>query len=1139
MGAIPTYVHQGDFTSGTGAISVPVPVGYYQNGDIFILLVSTANEDITTPDGWTQVANSPQGTGTAGSAGGVRLAVFWKIVSGTQSAVSIADSGNLNIGKIFCFRGFEPSEPFNVTAGSVNTPASTDWSCPAVTTTIPNCLILNCIAQDRDATTENTSLTAASNANLSNFTKRHDQTTNAGSGGGLGLYYGGKAVAGDTGTTSVTSATSTTAAFITLALAPQTIFSVGVSESAGAIAAECDGSINSGQFYGEVAEEGTPADTISTVALVNVVGDVFTLNTSLVNSSTTITVPTGATLALVFWGLGYSGYRGVYDPEPPTYYFDSGNYTIAIGGETFEHVTRTTTYCSNPSVSPVYYTDNLLVCAKIILPQSGEQVFSWSFDADLDSYGHLLSVVFLRGVDGSEPILDTSADATTTDTTSDKSITVTPSDPSGMALGAFCQASNLADVTNSGAQTALVSHLGPSPWPYMYLDSGYLRPASTGETTITLADAQKCAMIGLSINCGVEPRDVDIDFVEELVLTISEVGQFTPPAADITDEMLVAADIAGDVDSGPYNGNMLEIVDVEGNIAASNTVERTTSDTLPARNINGPYADIPTKMMFSDSRQYQIYDSIYTAVGETPVTVHPDTNLMLFVYNTMFPTPAWIQEGNYTLTLNGTPFVHIGNTNAAGYNVLVAYIKNPESGTLAWNFPNPNFGTVEAYVDIFKVCQFTDVDISGDPFRSVIDPVSMENTSSLTLSSISFNEGDMVVGITYGAGGGISGELRCDVGRQPNLVTGGAYSSGYGWAIRATVGAIPWGSSSITATSADGSLQPVIYLMALVLKVKLDGWLATAAASTAGSLTPVDALTGASTSPLSAERAESVAVGETPVGVSSSTEEGDRTDSAEATDAQTGSQAYGGAGEEELAADNDQSSERSAYGMGYAWSIARATQNGWKVADCLRSDALAVEEVVAAGQGTPADMADALTVADVVTAYTEAGALMAELMSITEASSVTQVFGGNISEAMQIAAQATTTAEMYAAAIESVILIDRWLAEALRREIKKFMAGGRVTSFLHRLVDLSQFMVDKKMLEFDCVPAAREILEQERFTDYAPDQFRAEVFTAEKVSVSFQCLKNVQLTAELAPVIFYCAEVKASGETPTKKDFEV
>jgi len=79
--APPTYQGKGTFTSGAGALSVPVPAGY-QDNDIFILFVESENQAIATPSGWTQVANSPQFTGTARAAGAVRLAVFYKVVSG-------------------------------------------------------------------------------------------------------------------------------------------------------------------------------------------------------------------------------------------------------------------------------------------------------------------------------------------------------------------------------------------------------------------------------------------------------------------------------------------------------------------------------------------------------------------------------------------------------------------------------------------------------------------------------------------------------------------------------------------------------------------------------------------------------------------------------------------------------------------------------------------------------------------------------------------------------------------------------------------------------------------------------------------------------------------------------------------------
>jgi hypothetical protein len=178
-------------------------------GDVLILLVESANQGIATPDGWNQVANSPQYTGTAAAAGGVRLAVFWKLVEGSVPNVSISDTGNHTTAQTFCFRGCDPSNPIHVTAGSVHATATNIWTLPAVTTTVANCLILLCIGNDRDSNST-TNLSGWSNANLSSLTERADATVNSGAGGGIGLAHGGKAVAGDTGTTQVLNAASET-----------------------------------------------------------------------------------------------------------------------------------------------------------------------------------------------------------------------------------------------------------------------------------------------------------------------------------------------------------------------------------------------------------------------------------------------------------------------------------------------------------------------------------------------------------------------------------------------------------------------------------------------------------------------------------------------------------------------------------------------------------------------------------------------------------------------------------------------------------------------------------------------------------------------------------------------------------------
>jgi hypothetical protein len=85
---IPTFVAKGTFTSGAAALTVPQPAGI-QAGDLLLLFVETANQAMATPTGWTQVTNSPQSTGTAAAAGGVRLTVFYKIAGASETSVSL------------------------------------------------------------------------------------------------------------------------------------------------------------------------------------------------------------------------------------------------------------------------------------------------------------------------------------------------------------------------------------------------------------------------------------------------------------------------------------------------------------------------------------------------------------------------------------------------------------------------------------------------------------------------------------------------------------------------------------------------------------------------------------------------------------------------------------------------------------------------------------------------------------------------------------------------------------------------------------------------------------------------------------------------------------------------------------------
>jgi hypothetical protein len=211
------WISSGAFTSGTGALTVPVAAGYAA-GDVFLLFVNSANQAVATPaGGWTEVANSPQSTGTAAAAGGVLIAAFWKICGASESSVSVADTGSYTTAEIHLFKGCDTTNPIHITAGSVQASAATAWTLPSVTTTINDTLVVLAIGLDRDLGST-TTVSGWTNANLGTITEQSDTTVNAGAGGGLGIATADYPTAGTTGTTEVTAATSTTAAFLTIAL---------------------------------------------------------------------------------------------------------------------------------------------------------------------------------------------------------------------------------------------------------------------------------------------------------------------------------------------------------------------------------------------------------------------------------------------------------------------------------------------------------------------------------------------------------------------------------------------------------------------------------------------------------------------------------------------------------------------------------------------------------------------------------------------------------------------------------------------------------------------------------------------------------------------------------------------------------
>lgn len=222
MATIPTFVGKGTFGTGTGAVTPGLPANII-NDDVLFLFVESANQSIATPTGWTQIGDqtsATQGTGTAAAAGGVRLAVFWRVVGGLETAPSVADSGDHTNAIIIAVRGADPLNPVHNFNTKVDSSATTAMSWPTFSTTVGNTMIIMAAALDQDlaGTAQVGAITAA---NLASIVEQHDQTVIAGAGGGLTVSTATKASAGALGTMSATGAASTTHAYMTLAIQGQ------------------------------------------------------------------------------------------------------------------------------------------------------------------------------------------------------------------------------------------------------------------------------------------------------------------------------------------------------------------------------------------------------------------------------------------------------------------------------------------------------------------------------------------------------------------------------------------------------------------------------------------------------------------------------------------------------------------------------------------------------------------------------------------------------------------------------------------------------------------------------------------------------------------------------------------------------
>jgi hypothetical protein len=149
-----------------------------------------------------------------------QLTVFWaRASSGAMAAPTVADLGNHQLGEILTVRGCIASgDPWDVTAGDVQSTATTAVSVPGATTTVSDCLVVMIASNGFDTDIAQTSGWA--NPDLANVTERGDINTALGHGGGFGFATGEKAAVGAYGATTATLAGASQQGRLSIALRP-------------------------------------------------------------------------------------------------------------------------------------------------------------------------------------------------------------------------------------------------------------------------------------------------------------------------------------------------------------------------------------------------------------------------------------------------------------------------------------------------------------------------------------------------------------------------------------------------------------------------------------------------------------------------------------------------------------------------------------------------------------------------------------------------------------------------------------------------------------------------------------------------------------------------------------------------------
>jgi len=225
----PRYIATGPFViAGSGVGATPV-LPKHLAGDIIIVWATALGNNaytLTTANGFVEGTASPQHDGTNSLA--ARAQYWWVRADqptmdangGQMPAPVIGDVAGDDF-KMFAasvYRGCVSSgNPINTAVGST-APSGTAVVFPAITTTAPNCLVINYIAYRVDDPANASQVSGWSNPDIAPLTELIDKDTNSGQGFGMGKAVGFKAASGSVQATTATLGTASTMALLTVAL---------------------------------------------------------------------------------------------------------------------------------------------------------------------------------------------------------------------------------------------------------------------------------------------------------------------------------------------------------------------------------------------------------------------------------------------------------------------------------------------------------------------------------------------------------------------------------------------------------------------------------------------------------------------------------------------------------------------------------------------------------------------------------------------------------------------------------------------------------------------------------------------------------------------------------------------------------